>query len=291
MSTYSIKDLEHLSGVKAHTLRIWEQRYNLFKPQRSETNIRSYSGEDLKLLLNVTLLKENGYKISHIAKMPHQLIMAEVAQISERNLKKDDQIAALTVAMLDLDELRFEKVISANILKRGLEQTMINVVFPFLERIGVLWMTGSIVPGQEHFISNLIRQKIIAAIDGQFIKYDPSATKFILYLPEGELHEMSLLFADYLIRSRGKRSIYLGQAVPLEDIKTVCAIHQPDYVLTIITSSPGGDDLAPYLTKLCNIIPDVKILASGHQVVNAAGNVPSNVQVLQRTDSLLNLIE
>ena len=163
-SNYSIKDLEHLSGIKAHTIRIWEQRYRLFTPQRTDTNIRYYTDRDLKLLLNVSLLKDNGFKISKIADMPYDEIVKEVAGISDR-FGDDEQIATLTLAMIDMDEVRFEKVMANNILKRGFENTMKKLIFPFLHRIGVLWMTGSIVPAQEHFISNLIRQKIVTAID------------------------------------------------------------------------------------------------------------------------------
>ncbi|MEX0883706.1 MAG: MerR family transcriptional regulator, partial [Cyclobacteriaceae bacterium] len=203
MKYYSIKDLEQLSGIKAHTLRIWEQRYKILKPKRTETNIRYYDDDDLKLILNVALLNDNGFKISKIAKLNMEDIKSEILKLTERSFKFDDQIHALIIAMVELDEERFEKIISTNILKIGFELTMINIIYPFLSKIGILWQTGSIHPGQEHFISNLVRQKLIVAIDGQM--YTGGGKKFLLFLPEGELHEISLLFSSYLLKSNGHK--------------------------------------------------------------------------------------
>ena len=167
MSRYSIKDLEQLSGIKAHTVRVWEQRYKLLNPKRTETNIRYYDDHDLKLILNVALLNDNGIKISKIAKMSVEEMKAEVLHLTERSFAYDDQIHSLVLAMIEFNEERFEKIIATNILKIGFEQTMLNVIYPFLSKIGILWQTGSIHPGQEHFISNLVRQKLIVAIDGK----------------------------------------------------------------------------------------------------------------------------
>lgn len=158
MRTYSIKDLEQLSGIKAHTLRIWEQRYNLLSPKRTETNIRYYDDEDLKLILNVALLNDNGFKISKIVSMDRPEMRDEVMHLTERSLTHDDQIHALTISMIEMDEERFDKILSINILKLGFEQTMMNIIYPFMSKIGVLWQTGAINPAQEHFISNLVRQ-------------------------------------------------------------------------------------------------------------------------------------
>src|SRR5210317_1574096 len=166
MSIYSIKDLEYLSGIKAHTLRIWEQRYNFIKPKRTDTNIRYYDDEDLKFVLNVSLLKDHGHKISRICSMPEQDIQLEVNRLMEKKMGFPEQIQSLTLSMLELDEERFEKTLNTNILQIGFERTMMNLVYPFFQRIGILWQTGAIASAQEHFISNLVRQKIIVAIDG-----------------------------------------------------------------------------------------------------------------------------
>lgn len=278
MSTYSIKDLEQLSGIKAHTLRIWEQRYNLLNPKRTDTNIRFYDDDDLKLILNVALLNDNGYKISKIAPMEPQEMRAEVMKLTDRTLTHDDQIHALTICMIEMDEERFDKVLSTNILKLGFEQTMMNIVYPFMSKIGVLWQTGAINPAHEHFISNLVRQKLIVAIDGQV----PTGVgkKFLLFLPEGELHEISLLFASYLIKSKGNKVVYLGQNTPHDDLMTVYKIHEPDYMLAVITTSPSSEYAQEYLNKLSADFPKPQILVTGYQVIGQDFVMPPNVKLM-----------
>tara|TARA_R110000737_G_scaffold300893_1_gene307807 strand:- start:16041 stop:16934 length:894 start_codon:yes stop_codon:yes gene_type:complete len=291
VSNYSIKDLEHLSGIKAHTIRIWEQRYNFIKPSRSETNIRSYDDLDLKLILNVSLLKDNGFKISHIADMSSQEIAEEVLALTDKHLRFPEQIHALTLAMIDMDEDRFEKIMSSNILKLGFEKTMLNIVYPFLSKIGILWQTGSINPAQEHFISNLIRQKLIVAIDGQYSSDPSNATKYLLYLPEGELHELSLLFADYVIRSRHNKSIYLGQSLPLQDLVSVYNLHKPEFILSILTSVPGIDQVQGYVNKLSGLFPESTILLSGYQVIGQDIQTPDNVIIFTRSEQITSFVE
>lgn len=291
MSNYSIKDLEHLSGIKAHTIRIWEQRYNFVKPNRSDTNIRSYDDQDLKTFLNIALLKDNGFKISKIAEMTPAEMNQEVISLTDKNLRYPEQIHALTLAMVDMDEDRFEKIMSSNILKLGFEKTMINIVYPFLSKIGVLWQTGSINPAQEHFISNLIRQKLIVAIDGQYVNFHAHSKKYILYLPEGELHELSLLFADYVIRSRQNKSVYLGQSLPLQDLVSVCEIHKPDYILSVLTAVPGADQVQKYVDKLSHLFPHSTILLTGYQVIGQDISAPGNVIIFNRFDEILRFVE
>lgn len=291
MSTFSIRDLEHLSGIKAHTLRIWEQRYELIKPKRTDTNIRYYDDHDLKLILNVALLKENGIKISKIAEMSDGELQREVLKLTERNLRYPEQIHALTISMVDLDEDRFNKIISSNILKLGFEKTMMNVIYPFLSKIGILWQTGAINPAQEHFISNLVRQKLIAAIDGQYTVTTDKAKKYILFLPEGELHELSLLFADYLIKSRNNKSIYLGQSLPYMDLEAVHEIHQPDYLLAVLTTVPGPAESQAYIDRLSKNFPNTKILLTGYQVIGQDIRVPDNVTIFVRLEQLITFVE
>jgi DNA-binding transcriptional MerR regulator len=196
------------------------------RPKRTDTNIRYYDDTDLKLVLNISLLKEHGFKISEIARMTMEDMSQEVLSLTDKNLRYSDQIQALTLSMIDLDEERFEKIMSTNALQVGFEQTMINIVYPFLIKIGVLWQTGAISPAQEHFISNLIRQKLIVAIDGQIMRRN-DCPKYMLFLPEGELHELSLLFANYLLRSRQNRVIYLGQSLPFVDVAGAYDIYRP----------------------------------------------------------------
>lgn len=291
MSTYSIKDLEQLSGIKAHTLRIWEQRYHFIVPKRTETNIRYYDDKDLKLVLNIALLKDNGLKISKIARMKEEDVLKEVLRLTEKNLRYPDQIHALTLSMIDLDEDRFEKIMATNILKLGFESTMLNIMYPFLSKIGVLWQTGSINPSQEHFISNLIRQKLIVAIDGQFVSNNESHHKYLLYLPEGELHELTLLFLCYAIKARRNKVIYFGQNLPFEDLKSIHDIHKPDYILTIITTSPPAHQLESYVNKLSDTFSDTQILLSGYQVIGHDLKAHQNVSIFTRIDHIIQYVE
>ncbi|MGY6741826.1 MAG: MerR family transcriptional regulator [Cecembia sp.] len=289
VSTYSIKDLEQLSGIKAHTLRIWEQRYNLLSPKRTDTNIRYYDDDDLKLILNVALLNDNGYKISKIAGMSEQEMREEVVKLTERSLTHDDQIHALTICMIEMDEERFDKVLSTNILKIGFEQTMMNIIYPFMSKIGVLWQTGAINPAQEHFISNLVRQKLIVAIDGQVSK--PGGKKFLLFLPEGELHEISILFAAFLIKNNGHKVIYLGQNTPNDDLLTVYKLHKPEYLLTVITTSPSSEYIQEYLDALAERFSETQIIVSGYQIVGQDLKFPSNVKAMHYIRQLKDQLE
>ncbi len=287
MSNYSIKDLEQLSGIKAHTLRIWEQRYNIINPKRTDTNIRFYDDKDLKLVLNIALLKDHGSKISDIAKYSLSEMSDEVIKISEKTLNYPDQIHALTIAMIDMDEERFEKIMATNILQFGFENSMINIIYPFLTRIGTLWMTGSIGPAQEHFISNLIRQKMIVAIDGQVYKPSPDSKKYVIYTPEGEFHETGILFANYILKARNNKVIYLGQSLPFEELKFVCDLQKPDYIFTAITTTPGQDAIQNYVTKLGKEFPTIKILLTGYQIVGQGLSLEENQTVVTNTKQLI----
>jgi len=289
MSSYSIKDLEQLSGIKAHTLRIWEQRYNIIAPKRTDTNIRTYDDQDLKLVLNISLLKDHGYKISEISRMTADEMAREVITISDRKLNYPDQIHALTISMIDLDEDRFEKIVSTNILQFGFENTMIHIIYPFLSRIGTLWVTGSIGPAQEHFITNLIRQKIIVAIDGQVSKQRPNAKKYLLYLPEGEMHEISLLFANYIIRARYNKVVYLGQSLPFNELAFACDVHKPDYIFTAITSVPSNHEVQPYIDRMSRQFPASQLLLTGYQVVGQDLTLPGNATVINNIEDLIRI--
>ncbi len=291
MSTYSIKDLEHLTGIKAHTIRIWEQRYDILSPKRTDTNIRYYDSTDLKHMLNIALLNNNGYKISKIAKMSQEEVFEAVLQTIDKNNNYSDQINALTVAMIDLNEAQFEKIMSTNILQIGFEDTMLNIIYPFLTKIGFLWQIDSINPAQEHFMTNLIRQKLIVAIDGQFSYNSTFHQKYMLYLPEGELHEISLLFAAYLVKVRGNQATYLGQSLPMKDVYEAYKIHQPDFILTVITSSPDIDHVQEYLYELSEKFEDTQILISGYQVIGQDLDIPDNIVVITHFKYLVEFIE
>lgn len=277
MAQYSIKELEHLSGIKAHTIRIWEQRYSILKPQRTETNIRYYDDADLKTILNISLLNEHGYKISRIAGMNPAQIADEVMKVAGTTATNPQQLNALLVAMIEMDEERFEKVLTTVILQKGLEQAMLEILCPLLVKAGLLWQVGSITPAQEHFVSNIVRQKLYVAIDGQLPVDKKSTSRFLLYLPEGELHEIGLLFANYLLRTRGKHVLYLGQNMPFADLQTCVAYYQPHYICTAFTYMPERDQIQPYVNRLAALAPQIIVYIGGHLVQLQEIQLPSNI--------------
>lgn len=285
---FSIKDLEALSGIKAHTLRIWEQRYGILKPERTDTNIRYYCNDELKQLLNITLLYNHGFKISKIAALDDRTIINEVNKIVDSQISPSDQIDSLIIAMVELDEKRFEKIISNNVLHHGFSSTIEKVLYPFLHKIGVMWQTGSINPAQEHFISNLIRQKLIVAIDGVVVPEKNDAQKFILFLPENELHELALLYYTYLLKINGHQVIYLGQSVPFDDLKRVVEIRKPDSLVTVFTHSMN--DLGEYIKQLGKTFSATKILVSGSQLSELNTKFPASIHIFKDPSSFLKYI-
>jgi methanogenic corrinoid protein MtbC1 len=193
--------------------------------------------------------------------------------------------------MLELDEDRFEKILGTNILQIGFERTMMNLIYPFFQKIGILWQTGSISPAQEHFISNLIRQKIIVAIDGQVVSTSNYNKKYLLYLPENELHEISLLFSAYLIKSRNNKIIYIGQNVPHEDLVNIYKDHNPDCLVTVLTTYPVASEVQPYVYKVSESFKNAHVLISGQQVVGQGIDAPENVLVLNKLQDLIDFLE
>ncbi len=291
VAVYSIKDLEKLSGIKAHTIRIWEQRYGILEPQRTKTNIRYYQDEDLKLLLNVALLNKNGIKISKIAKMGDQELAEKVAAISEINFEDGTQLDALTISMIEMDEDKFDRIVNTNIEQIGFERTMMEVIYPFLDKLSLLWLTGSINPVQENFISYLIRQKIISAINSTPLNGSRNTDKIMLYLPEGERQELSLLFMHYLLKSRSKYVVYLGQDISLADLLDANRIHQAAYIFTMITETFAQEPVQDYVDRLAEAFPDTHILLSGYQVVAQDVQASDHITVLRSLDQMLNFIE
>lgn len=291
MGKYSIKDLERLSGIKAHTIRIWEQRYAIISPQRTDTNIRNYSDDDLRKILNIAILNNHGYKISNIAKLDDEGIQQEVLLVNNSSSDYSSQINVLTIAMVQLDEDHFEKIISSNILHLGFEKTMLLIVHPFMQRIGIMWLTGSINAAQEHFISNLIRQKLIVAIDGQGNITEQNAKKFLLFCPEGELHELALLFANYIIRNKKFKVVYLGITVPLSNIEVVNELHQPDFFYANLTTKPTGFETQEYINILSEKFPNKQIILSGYELNSKAFVFPDNIKPMSQVNQFLQFLD
>jgi DNA-binding transcriptional MerR regulator len=280
MANYTIKDLEKLSGIKAHTIRMWEKRYGLIAPTRTSTNIRTYCDNELKKLLNISILNRNGFKISRIADLSMDEINTRINQLTKNSDDTETQIENLAISMIDLDENKFEKIISRAIIQLGFEDMVVKIVYPFLDRIGIMWQTGTINPAQEHFVSNLIRQKLIVAIDSQVYNGGAHSKSFMLFLPEGELHELGLLFFSYLIKKRGHRIIYLGQSVPIDDLISVYRIRSVDYLLTSFVSSIKGNNGKSFIQKLSDEITKPMIYISGNQTKFIQDNLPKNFKVI-----------
>jgi MerR family transcriptional regulator, light-induced transcriptional regulator len=275
MSKYSIKELEKLSGIKAHTIRIWEKRYKVIEPSRTQTNIRFYSDEDLKKIINVAVLNTNGVKISKIVKLNDAEINQQVEELSESKGDADIYIERLILIMIDMDEAGFENLLGSLSMKFDFERAMLEVVYPFLEKIGILWLTNKITPAQEHFISYLIRQKIIVAIDALPL-ITASEKKVVLFLPENELHEIGLIFYHYIVKKHGLRAYCLGQNVPYASLLSVCKVHKPDILITALyTGKPA--ELTKFINQLSQDFPTTKVLISGYAVTKAGILAEKNI--------------
>jgi len=280
MAHYSIKDLERISGVKAHTIRIWEKRYGIVEPKRTDSNIRFYCDMDVKKLMNVTILLHHGYKISKLALLDPNELSKKVLEVSMISNGHDSQIESLVVAMIEMDESKFEKLLNMSIIKEGFENTVFKVLYPFFERIGLLWQIGSINPAHEHFITNLIKQKIYVAIDSIPVPSGNDTKKFLLFLPEWDLHELGMLVYDYLIKSRGFKVIYLGPNVPEDDVYSVSDFLQPDFLLVAFVNAVDKDILETYIKRIAARYPEKTFFITGHQTTALTCSLPSNVAII-----------
>lgn len=262
MHSFTIKDLENLSGIKAHTIRIWEQRYSFLKPNRTGTNIRFYSNDELKKLLNVALLNKFGFKISHIDKMNQDEINDKILSLNQQEALQERIVNTLIQNMVDLDIEAFEDELGDFIAAKGIEKTISQIIFPFLEKIGILWLTNHINPGQEHLVTNIIRQKLIVGIESirTTVKINKSV---LLFLPETEYHELSLLFMNYMLKNKGVTTIYLGCSIPLKDVEYLANLKKPDYIYTHLTSVGAKFNFDKFITNLSKSFPKTPVVISG----------------------------
>ena len=279
-TTYSIKDLEVLSGIKAHTIRIWEKRYNLLVPDRTDTNIRYYTDDDLRKMLNVSLLVKHGFKISKVAKWSNEQMKETILEASETKSTESDYIDRLMLHMVNFDNQGFIRVSDEVIQKYGIEEAVSRVFFNLFVGIGTYWQVGSIFPAQEHFITNIFRQKLIVEIDKLDNNEGKGAT-ILFYLPENEFHEMSLLYYSYLAKKYGYHIIYLGQAVPFEDLKKIAAQLKIDFVFSAFIASIEKEEFENYLVELKHLFDHQKIFITGGQIVVHNPNLPRNVKVIK----------
>lgn len=285
MAEYKIKDIETLTGIKAHTIRIWEKRYSILIPDRTETHIRMYSDQDLSSLLNISLLNKNGHKISHIAEWDKNKINRLVWDIKmSRNVDFTEE--KLILALLHTDEQLFSETLQVVIDEKGLVKTFSEDLMPFLERIGVMWLVNSISAAQEHFISNLIRQKIISEIDKQAIPADKS-NPIMLYLPEHDWHEIGLLFYQYLLRSKGFHTVYLGQSLPYDSLLDCIQRIQPKAVISSWLTAIDKPFIINYFKQLKKDAPNTMLFAGGTQINLHSFELIEYVTEIKNSDSLL----
>ncbi|HMH21322.1 MAG TPA: MerR family transcriptional regulator [Puia sp.] len=289
MNVFTIKDLENLSGIKAHTIRIWEQRYNFLKPNRTGTNIRYYCNQELKTILNISLLNKYGYKISHIGRMNEQELRNKILMLSGNEAQQERIVNELLVHMIDLNIELFGQLLDKHIQMKGIDKTITQIIFPFLHRIGILWMTNHIHPAQEHLVSNIIRQKLIVGIEGAVSRMQVSKT-VLLFLPEGEHHELGLLYVHYLLKNHGVKILYLGPDMPIKDIEFVCRFKNPDYLYTHLTCIAGGFNFEKFLMQLTQQLPGMPLVISGQLAHTQIKKIPDGVNFRRSLPEVLEFI-
>lgn len=265
MGKYSIKDLEQISGIKAHTIRVWEKRYKLFEPKRTSTNIRYYSEEDLRRLLNISILNHHGLKISLIAEMDDSDIKKRVMDLSIDGKSNEGQIDNFIAAMLELNELKFLNILSGNIVKFGFENSIEKILFPFIERVYFLWQTGTVLSAQKNFIHTLIRQKISVAIENEMRTSKSSGARIIMFLPQHETFEIELLFYNLLARKESLEVIYLGTSVEVNDLKVLNNSKKADLFMTAFSSTQSVEFVNTLMTEYKMMFPDTPFFITGRQ--------------------------
>ncbi len=288
MNSFTIKDIESLTGIKAHTIRIWEQRYKLLRPKRKDTNHRVYNNVDLKHMLRIAYLYRHGYKISKIAVMTEdeirRLSMEDAGQKGTHT--QQVYVNQLVEAMIDFDQARFEKIFHTVLLRMGFEQCMLKVIYPYLEKVGLLWLADCVIPAQEHFASGIIRKKLMVAIDGLDIPAE-NGEKFLLFLPEGEFHEIPLLFVHYLLKKHGCSVVNFGANVPLEDLRFYTERKRVHHIYSHIISNVPQKTLDNFVKELGGHFADIPVILSGPQVTRIA-HPPANLTLLATLHDMLN---
>ena len=290
--SFSIRDMENLSGIKAHTIRIWEKRYNLFSPERTDTNIRTYNLTSLQKLLNITLLYNSGYKISKIAKMGEEKIPELVKEIVSNRSKKSHAINSMKLAMLNFDQSLFLKTYNDLMHEKSFTQIFNEVFIPLLEELGILWQTNTISPAHEHFISNLIKQKIYIHTEQLQVNEPTQKDKvFVLFLPENEIHELGLLYINYQLALKGYKTVYLGQTMPIESLVDLVKYYDNIRFISYFTVAPTQNELEDYLSDFAEVLkiaPDSRLFVLGYQIQNVSEEtLPKAVSIFKTIDHLM----
>ena len=293
-STFSIKNLETFSGIKAHTIRIWEKRYNLLEPERTETNIRRYSLDNLRKLLNITLLYNHGFKISKISSLSLEEISGSVSNIALKENSEQIAINALKLAMINFDCELFNKTYDEFLSHSKFEFIFMDVFMPLMKELGILWQTAAISSTHEHFITNLIKQKIHiqTEIVQLNIKKNTNYPIFVLFLPENEIHELGILYLNYLTLSKGLRTILLGQSIQISSLENLYTYKDSFNFITYLTVEPNEKEIMPYL-KLFNekllLNTNSKLIVFGPQQSKIdLNNLPNKIELYRSVESFIN---
>lgn len=288
MDLFSISQLSRFSGIKPHTIRMWEQRYEALTPIRSEGNTRYYDNNQLRRLLNIVSLIKADYRVSEVSSLPDKKLFKLIEELSGRDLKKDMLeyfILQLISAGMNYDEVNFEKMFSHVFITFGMKDTYVDIIYPMLKRVGIMWTTDQVQPSAEHFISNMIRQKLFTVIDSL---PSPKLTSdsWLLFLPEDEFHEIGLLFSHFMIRQSGRKSVYLGANVPLESLKNAAIICVPGNLLFFVSHNENKRVLQDYIDELGRFFKNKKIWIAGQAELFENIEVSENVNLLFSVDKL-----
>lgn len=289
MKSYHITELEQLTGIKAHTLRIWEKRYRILKPHRTLTNIRYYDDTQLRKLLNICMLLSNGYKISKVAALNENKIHQLIKQLEDIPTASEIIINKMIIAILAFDELQFEKLFSTSVKQWGVFDTMITIIYPLLKRIGLMWSINDASPIEEHFITAIIQRKLCTAIDTLPPAHKKNK-KYILFLPPDECHEIGLLFANYILRSKGLSTIYLGQNVPYTNLQEYISKINPSHLVVFFTTKRNDEETIKDLKKIITKHPKKKVLVAGYQTLLEKIRAIKGIKLLQAPHDLLKSI-
>ena len=286
MVVYSIKDIEEITGVKAHTLRIWEKRYDIIKPERTKTNIRYYTEDHLKYILSISLLNNNGFKISQIAEMSAEQIKDHTSRLSNNSDHIEDQLDVLTFAVINMDDYAVNVILNKYIEDFGFEKTMDLLINPFLEKLSTLWVTGTIKSIHESFISEILRQR--TSVEIQKLKQaDPQKPKILLYLGEDEKQELSMIFLLYILKSKGLNVTLAGFDLSIKDVLDAYQVLEPDYIYTIINQELKDHNLDTYINYLAKSIKDSKLILSGFKIQSSSKDFPRNCMSINDMDSVI----
>ncbi len=293
MALYSIKDLERITNQKAHTIRIWEQRYGLLEPERTQSNIRFYDDQQLKKLLNVCMLITRGRKISHISKLNNKELSEEIDKIIAESFQSEKHVEVIIdqalIAITTYDQILFDQLFNNSVKRFGMVKTYTKIIYPLLVRTGLMWIKDDLLPSQEHFLTNLIKQKLFSAIEGLPLPEKTDQT-WVLFLNESEDHEIGLLFAYYLIRQYGKKAIYLGQRVPYDDLSNVVQRCNPTHIYSFFIRNQPENEFDNLLTHLAKDFSDCSILISGADEVLSKTAEREGIKMIYTIESLIQIL-